>query len=281
MRRFGGKTVSMPKWSRLAKIFIAGAVILGVAVAWFFGNLFYSLFWALLEKWHVPIKEADVIAYTLAHLVPFAAVLVISAIFYFAVRSELARPDIITDASKALPKNVSYLSACDYDLGPAIIEMAYRSAWGRWFAAQQLATMGNPIDERYRFQTAASKVWDKMRDGDLIVRGRMHGQTGSQAIPATDWRDVALYYFPDNRALWRLCILPREAVTIQDDQVIDTDLSMETVSHITQYDNLLIDSRQFENLWPITDRIADSERRRLLEEARRRKLDLNTIQALS
>jgi hypothetical protein len=81
MRRFWGKTVPMPKWSRLAKIFIAGAIALGVAVAWFSGNLFYNLFWALLEEYHVPIKEADVIAYTLAHLIPFAAVLFISAVF--------------------------------------------------------------------------------------------------------------------------------------------------------------------------------------------------------
>jgi hypothetical protein len=101
MRRFGGKTVPMPKWSRLAKIFIIGAVALGVAVAWFSGNLFYSLFWALLEEWHVPVKEADVIAYTLAHLIPFAAVLFISAVFYFVVRRELASAS--SSAGKALP----------------------------------------------------------------------------------------------------------------------------------------------------------------------------------
>ena len=104
---------------------------------------------------------------------------------------------------------LTYLNArCDYDLGPAIIEMAHGSAWGRWFAARELVNAGKPIDERYWFQTAASMVMDKMRDGELVVRGRLHGQTGSELIPQTDWRDIALYYFPDNRTLWKLRIMP-------------------------------------------------------------------------
>jgi hypothetical protein len=190
-------------------------------------------------------------------------------------------PTIVRRFKPQHGNSMSYLSAHDYELGPAIIEMAYRSAWGRWFAAQQLVTMGKPIDERYWFQTAAGQVLDKLRDGDLVVRGRLRGQTGSEIIPETDWRDVAFYYFPDNRVLWKLRVLPREAVTIQDDRVIHTDLSMETVSHITRYDNLLVDSRQFENLWPVTDQIADSKRQQFLKDARRRTLDANAIRALS
>jgi hypothetical protein len=108
----------------------------------------------------------------------------------------------------------------------------------------------------------------------------LRGQTGSEIVPETDWRDVAFYYFPDNRVLWKLRVLPREAVTIQDDRVIHTDLSMETVSHITRYDNLLVDSRQFENLWPVTDQSADSKRQQFLKDARRRTLDANAIRAL-
>lgn len=177
---------------------------------------------------------------------------------------------------------LTYLNARrDYDLGPAIIEMAHGSAWGRWFAARELVNAGKPIDERYWFQTAASMVMDKMRDGELVVRGRLHGQTGSELIPQTDWRDIALYYFPDNRTLWKLRIMPREGVTIQDGEVVDTDLSMRTVAHITRYDILLVDSHQFGHLWPRNEKIADSARRKYLKEARRRKLDPNAIKMLS
>jgi hypothetical protein len=192
-------------------------------------------------------------------------------------------PSIISGQKKAnsQPK-LTYLRARrDYDLGPAIIEMAHGSAWGRWFAARHLVTTGKPIDERYWFQTAASMVMDKMMDGELVVRGRLHGQTGNDSVPQTDWRDIVLYYFPDNRARWKLRILPREGVTIQDDEVIDTDLSMATVAHITRYDSLLVDSHQFEHLWPRNEKIADSERRKFLKEARKRKLDLDTIKMLS
>jgi hypothetical protein len=57
-------------------------------------------------------------------------------------------PTIVRRFKPRHGNSMSYLSAHDYELGPAIIEMAYRSAWGRWFAAQQLVTMGKPIDER-------------------------------------------------------------------------------------------------------------------------------------
>jgi len=177
---------------------------------------------------------------------------------------------------------LTYLSAHrDYDLGPAIIEMAHRSAWGKWFAARELVNASKPIDERYWLQTAASVVMDKMRDGELVIRGRLYGQTGSKPIPQTDWRDVALYYFPDNRALWRLRILPLEGVTIQDGDVIDTDLSLETVEHITQYESLLVDAHQFERLWPATDAVADKQRHQFLREAKKRKLAADAIKALA
>jgi hypothetical protein len=64
-------------------------------------------------------------------------------------------------------------------------------------------------------------------------------------------------------------------------EVVDTDLSMGTVAHITRYDSLLVDSHQFESLWPRTEKAEDNERRKFLKEARRRKLDPNAIKMLS
>ena len=56
------------------------AVVLAGLIAWFLGNLLYSLFWKQLGDWGFPITEAQTIAYICAHLVPFALALLITAI---------------------------------------------------------------------------------------------------------------------------------------------------------------------------------------------------------
>jgi hypothetical protein len=50
-------------------------------------------------------------------------------------------------------------------------------------SAQTLINTGK-LDERYWLETAASIVLDKMRDGALLVRGRLRGQTGSEPVQA-------------------------------------------------------------------------------------------------
>src|SRR5262245_19814701 len=51
---------------------------------------------------------------------------------------------------------LKYLSARDSELGSAIMSMARRSAWGRWFAAQHLVSTGSRIDEMYLFKVAGT-----------------------------------------------------------------------------------------------------------------------------
>ena len=58
--------------------------------------------------------------------------------------------------------SLSYLSDRDSSLGPAIIRMARNSAWGRWYAAQQLVATGSPIDQLHLYQIAASVVMEKI-----------------------------------------------------------------------------------------------------------------------
>ena len=249
-------------------------LILWPILRWLLDNALFDWFTDYLDKhWH--IKEADLIASVSSYVIPLLLSALVVAFVYW-----LARQPTVAETHEQ-PAKLTYLGAPDYELGPAIIEMARGSAWGRWFAARELVDFGKPIDERKWYQIAASIVLEKLKDGKLVVRGRMHGQTGSEPIPQTDWRDIALYYFPDNRTLWKLRILPREGVTIQDDEVIGTDLSMRTVAHITRYDSLLVDSHQFETLWPRNEKVADSERRKFLKEARKRKLDPNAITVLS
>lgn len=50
---------------------------------------------------------------------------------------------------------------------------------------------------------------------------------------------------------------------------------------IRSYDSLIVDSRQFEALWPKNQRVTDRDRYRFLREARRRNLDEAEIERLT
>jgi hypothetical protein len=96
----------MRGWGRLEAIFILGTSAVAVAVAWFFGNFFYSLLWAYLARWH--LREADMIAYTLANLIPFSLIVLLGIGFYCLVRYEIRRQVIVQqDMSEALVQTTS------------------------------------------------------------------------------------------------------------------------------------------------------------------------------
>jgi len=67
--------------TRLRAILAVGSLALGLLFMWFFSNFFYDLFWAFLDGYHV--RQADVIAYTLAHIIPFVVALIVVAGLYF------------------------------------------------------------------------------------------------------------------------------------------------------------------------------------------------------
>jgi hypothetical protein len=66
------------------------AVVLATLIAWFLGNLLYSIFWKQLGDWGFPITEAQMIAYIYAHLVPFVLALLVMAILAALIRNQLA-----------------------------------------------------------------------------------------------------------------------------------------------------------------------------------------------
>jgi hypothetical protein len=66
------------------------AVVLAGLIAWFLGNLLYSLFWKQLGDWGFPITEAQMIAYICAHLAPFALALLVTAFLAVLIRNQLA-----------------------------------------------------------------------------------------------------------------------------------------------------------------------------------------------
>jgi hypothetical protein len=106
-------------WTRLAKIFFVSAILLGALVMWFSSNFFYSLFWAYTDKWQ--FKEADAIAYTLAHLTPFVLTVLLVIGLYFVVRYEITRQvcaETGATEEKSTPSNLSALEINYGEDGP-------------------------------------------------------------------------------------------------------------------------------------------------------------------
>jgi hypothetical protein len=178
---------------------------------------------------------------------------------------------------------LEYLHERDSSLGSAITMMALRSAWGRWYSAQHLVNSGNPIDKKYLLQIAGSVVMDEILDGKLEVRGRRPGRLDYQAIPRTDWRSSALYFVDDPRTIWKMVLVPRGGVEIAPDGAIARadDVACATrTSELANYDSLLVDSYQFERLWPKKDSLADRKTRKFLRQARKREFDKDEIKRL-
>jgi len=187
-------------------------------------------------------------------------------------------------AREEATKSLEYLSSRDSDLRSSIITAAWRSAYGRWYAAQILVNSGQPIQPRELLRVTADKVLDKIVDGDIEVRGRRPGQMDYETIPRTYWRSTTFYVVDDPIALWRIILCPKGLVEIAQDGSIaraSDAASAARTSQLTDYDNLLVDAYQFERLWPTKDRLADKKRRGFLKQARRRKLDSNEIGRLS
>jgi hypothetical protein len=116
-------------------------------------------------------------------------------------------------------------------------------------------------------QIAASLVADAATDGKLVVRGRPPDSISYEVIPREAWRLIALVMHPDSRSLWRAVVIPRGvAVSLDDGGKLDAQ-PPPRVAHIFDYDSLIVDSRQFEQLWPKRDRETDRARRRLLKKA--------------
>lgn len=176
---------------------------------------------------------------------------------------------------------LTYLRARDYELGPAIIQMAFKSAWGKWYAARDLLTTGVPIDVPKFLGITASNVKPKILDGDLAVRGRPSGQPSYEPIPRTDWRNAAIHFVRDPMTIWKMQVIPPGVVVIDRDGTVRHDGNLESIAHLSRYDSLLVDSHQFERLWPKTEKVADKQRRKFIKEARRKKLDSDTIKSLS
>ena len=90
---------------RILSILVLGGLVLWALLTWFFGSFFYDIFWAFLKKRGV--EQADVIAFTLEHLLPFLLAAIIIGVIYFSLRHEFAqKPPPFRQATTSDPAKI-------------------------------------------------------------------------------------------------------------------------------------------------------------------------------
>jgi hypothetical protein len=158
-------------------------------------------------------------------------------------------------------KPLEYLHEEDAGLGGAIRAMVWCSAWAKWFRSQ------SQVDDRTVMQTAASLVLDALTDGHLQASGRKPGQMDYEPIPRTHWRSTALYMIPDDRTLWKMILVPRGGAEIHPDGKVDgrDPAAVQRTSQLQAYDSIIVNARQFETLWPLSNASTDAPTRDMEE----------------
>jgi hypothetical protein len=202
----------------------------------------------------------------------------LAVLMYFSISAlaKLRKPKIAD--------GLGYLRDEDAELGGAVRDMAWMSAWGKWYTAQSLANSApNPVNEQFIMGAATHLVLDKLTNGQLEVRGRKPGQIDYEPIPPTHWRSSALHMIQDSRSLWKMILIPRGGAEITPDgKVIGRDQgAVQRTDQLASYDSLIVNARQFEKLWPRKDRDTDIARKLLLKKAKKAGVDPAEIAKLS
>jgi hypothetical protein len=182
------------------------------------------------------------------------------------------------------PAPLDYLHDEDSELGSAIRGMVWRSAWGKWYAAQHLATNNHhPASEEHVMQIATSLVHNALMDGRLEAHGRKPGQLDYEPIPRTHWRSTGLHMIKDNRTIWKMILIPAGCFEIHPDGTVvgHNQEAVRRTDRLAVYDSLIVGARQFEKLWPRKDRKTDIARKRLLKTAKKCGADSAEIEKLS
>ena len=173
------------------------------------------------------------------------------------------------------PPPLGYLSHEDCELGGAIMMMAWRSAWGKWYAAQGLANSPNgkaEHNEDQTMRTANHLVDQELIDGKLVARGRRPGQMNYEVIPQTYWRSSATHMQRGGPSLWRMILIPTGGAEFNSDGTLVAardQAAKERTDHLAAYDSIIVQARQFESLWPRQDKKTDTARRALLKKAKK------------
>jgi len=191
--------------------------------------------------------------------------------------------NLIPHRLQAKPKELEYLPHKDTELGSAVRDMVWHSAWARWYAAQCLVNSGRPVSERDVLSVASFNVMERIVDGELKVRGRLPARMDYEPIPQTYWRSSVLHFVDDPMTLWRMIIIPRGGAEISPDGTVKAHdaTAAQRTAEIANYDSLIVDAVEFERLWPKYERVADKKRNQLLRKALNSGLDKDEILKLS
>jgi hypothetical protein len=167
----------------------------------------------------------------------------------------------------------SYLPIPDTDLSMAVWAMSRTSAWAKWYRARNLADTAMPINERSFMNIVAHVIGEEAVKGNLAIRGRSFDSKDWEAIKREDWHIAYLDIHPNAGqvgALWQVKIRPRFGI------------NAEVIGKLFDYDNrLMVDSAQFQKLWPRRDPTLDATRKQLLKKAKAAGADLDEIERLN
>ncbi|GEM_PF-2059320 len=192
--------------------------------------------------------------------------------------------ELFSQKRAAKYQKLKYLSGESTDLGSAIKMMAWYSAEGKWFAAQHLATTNRPIPEKDLMHWADMRVWQQLKDGELSARGQKLGELDYQPIPREHWHSTFPHMIPDDASLWRMILVPTGGIEFMPDgaAINPRDASaQQRTEKLSEYENIIIESRQFEALWPRKDRKIKKITNRFLKTAKKAGADPAEIEKLS
>jgi hypothetical protein len=214
----------------------------------------------------------------------FSAALIVSGFPVYVAPAVWKRLRRMRPAAEPVP--LQYLSHEDDELGSAVRMMAWRSAWGRWYAAQCLANSpkGTPDDrEDGLMRVAAGHVWQALIDGKLEARGRRPEHMDFEAIPNTHWRSSPLHMIRGGPSLWRMIFIPTGGAEISPDGTVKArdPVAKERTDNLAAYDSIIVRARQFESLWPRKHKDTDAAKNLLLKKAKKAGADPAEIAKLS
>lgn len=164
---------------------------------------------------------------------------------------------------------LAYLDDKNTELSVAVQRMVRRSTWSRWYAAHNYSLSGKAVDERRMLFLATTLIGTQLVDGTLVVIGRRPGSPYYEIIPPTYWRTTRLHFAADRSRLWKMHLVPPGGISRENNKAGIAGAT-QGASRLATYESLLINSHQFEKLWPATDRQADKELRKFLKKARRK-----------
>lgn len=146
----------------------------------------------------------------------------------------------------------------EVELLRAIMEIALRSAWARWFQAQHLATNEHrPASEFMLLNDASGLLLQALMNGQVAARGRPPNAVEYVQIPKEVWRLAAIMVEPHAQFNWRARIIPRDRV------------DPGRIAALLGYDSILVPTEKIEELWPRVDRSHDRARAVLLKKAQK------------